>query len=106
MPTATPTRTHAQRMAGLAHANRIRSLRAVVKRDLKAGIADPVAMLREVAPEMATMNVQVFLLALPGLGVVRARTLLRRLAISPSKTLGGMSDRQRGALVEALGGGR
>ena len=106
MPTATPARTHAQRMAGLAPANRIRSFRAVVKRDIKEGRADPLAMLREVAPELATMHVATFLLALPGYGQVRVRRLLMRLAIAQAKTLSGLSDRQRGALVEALGGGR
>jgi hypothetical protein len=44
------------------------------------------------------------MLAMPKYGRVKVNTVLRRSAISPSKTIGGFSRRQREELVEALRG--
>lgn len=101
---ATPERSLQQRMDALQEANRIRSYRAVVKREIKAGRRSIIDELVEVHELMATMKVLDLLLAVPKVGRVKAMKVLNRERISPSKTVGGLSERQRLALVAALGG--
>jgi hypothetical protein len=97
-----PERSIVQRMEALHRANVIREWRAERKRDLKAGRARVTDMLLDVDPRMETMKVYALLLAVPKVGRVKADRVLRRNAISPSKTVGGLSDRQRTELVAAL----
>jgi hypothetical protein len=98
-----PARSELQRLYALDRANEIRGLRAQLKRDLKAGRVDPIGLLDgEPRDELATMRVLDVLLAVPKTGRVKANTLLRRCSISPSKTLGGLSVRQRYELAERL----
>jgi hypothetical protein len=80
-----PDRSLEQRLTALTEANRVRSHRAEVKRDLGAG-AKVVELIR----------------ATPKLGRVKAERALKLAAVSPSKTLGGLTDRQRRDLVDAL----
>lgn len=103
-PVAAPERSLQQRLDALAHANEIRFYRAQVKRDVKAGRRTIVDELVEVDELMATMKVFDLLLAVPKVGRVKALKVLNRERISPSKTVGGLSERQRLALVAALGG--
>jgi hypothetical protein len=97
-----PERTDDQRMAALKRANEIRSERATLKRDLKAGrkrvhdfILDP--------PEwLETMKISDLMLACPKYGRVKVSKILQLCRVSPSKTLGGMSSRQRTEIVSML----
>lgn len=97
-----PDRSLAQRMAALKHANEIRSRRAQWKRDVKAGrvllsdmILDP--------PEWAdTMKVFDAMVAAPKYGRVKVNKILQMTRCSPSKTLGGLSIRQRTEIVSML----
>ncbi|HWJ51570.1 MAG TPA: hypothetical protein VNR42_11140 [Solirubrobacteraceae bacterium] len=43
------------------------------------------------------------LLALPKVGSVKATTILHSCRVSPSKTFGGLSERQRAELARRLG---
>jgi hypothetical protein len=101
-----PDRSTAQRMTALESANRIRTVRADLKRDLKAGRVKLVDVLSDVedggAPDLETMHVYDLLRAGPKCGRVKANTVLQRARISPSKTLGGLSARQRRELATAL----
>lgn len=101
-----PDRTLMQRMDALHNANRIRSNRAELKRDLKAGRRTLGAVLADVeagrAPDLETMKLNDLLVAAPKLGRTKANTILQRARISPSKTLGGLSHRQRAELLRAL----
>ena len=98
--TATPPRSLAQRKQALKKANEIRTHRAVLKKDLLAepervhGIFDD--------PKCDTMKVVEVLLALPKVGRVKANRVFRRARISPSKTVGGLTERQRADLFESL----
>lgn len=99
-----PDRTLEQRFEALGVANDVRVRRAQLKRDLKARrvlVADVVV---EPPVWAETMKVQDLLLAVPKVGRVKVGKVLRDVAISPSKTLGGMSVRQRGELVGRLVG--
>jgi hypothetical protein len=64
-----------------------------------------VALFRDHPPEWAaTWKVADVLRAVPGMGPVKAARLLRRAQVAESKTLGGLSPRQRDALAEGLRG--
>lgn len=73
-----------------------------MKRDLKAGRANVVELLLD-PPEFAeTMKVFDLLLAVPKYGRVKTNKILQQCRMSPSKTLGGMSMRQRTEVVSYM----
>lgn len=98
-----PDRTLAQRMSALEKANEIRIYRAALKREIAAGLVDAAGKLTDNDPMLETMKVHELLMAMPGTGRVKVNRILTREQVSPSKTIGGLSARQRGALVTALG---
>lgn len=100
--TSAPSRSIEQRMDALRRANEIRTTRAHWKIAVKRREIDPLDVLEEPPAEFETAKVIDVLLAMPKIGRVKANTLLRRAAVSPSKTLGGMTDRQRHELVSML----
>ena len=101
-PTAAPERSLVQRMEALQRANDIRTRRAQLKRDLKAG-RQPIDRLLLEPPEfLATAKVFDLLLAVPKYGRVKVNKILTHCRISPSKTIGGLSERQRAELVSLL----
>lgn len=91
-----------QRMAALILANEIRCARARMKRELRAGTVDAVALVAEPPSYLRTMKLEKFLVAIPGLGRVKARRMMNVARISDAKTVGGLSDRQRAELVAQL----
>ena len=92
---ATPARSLDQRMAALGRANEVRALRAQLKRELKAGRVSIGALLLDQPPYLETAKVFDMLLALPKVGRVKATKILQNCRVSPSKTFGGLSERQR-----------
>lgn len=100
----TPERSLHQRRAALARANEIRTLRAELKRDLKAGRRSIHALLLDPPDYTETAKVCDMLMAVPKYGRVKVNKILVHCRISPSKTLGGLSERQRHELVSLLGG--
>jgi len=93
-------------MEALKRANEIRVKRAKLKRDLKSGSVDIEAILREPPNYVETAKVFDILIAVPKFGRVKAARLLNQCRISQSKTVGGLSDRQRGELVMLFVGSR
>lgn len=104
MVAAVPERTAQQRQDALDRANEIRSYRAELKRELRRGARSAAAVLRDPETEVETMKVVDLLLAAPKVGRVKANKLLARSRISPTKTVGGLSARQRGELAAYLSG--
>lgn len=104
--TRLPARTDAQRMSALRNANAIRTKRAELKRKLKTRRADPrdvIALAGDnVPPHLATMQVMDVLLSTPKIGRVKADKILRTAKTSPSKTLGGLTHRQRSELLALM----
>ncbi len=98
--TKTPSRSLDQRLDALERANEIRVSRARLKRALKSGEATFDQVLLDPPTFVLTAKVYDMLLAVPRLGRVRASKLLAQCRISQSKTIGGLSDRQRGELVD------
>ena len=101
-PSATPERSLTQRMEALKRANRIRTKRAKLKKDLRSGRVSPQALLLSPPEYILTAKVSEMLLAVPKYGQVKVNKILSQCRISPSKTIGGLSERQRSELVEML----
>jgi hypothetical protein len=89
-------------MDALRRANDIRSKRAQLKRDLKGGKAKIQTLLLDPPDYVMTAKVFDMLLAVPKYGRVKANRILNQCRISPSKTIGGLSERQRAELVSQL----
>jgi len=99
---AAPERSLNQRMDALARANRIRTERAQLKRDLKAGRLSIHKLLLNPPEYVETAKVCDMMLAVPKYGRVKVNKILGTCRISPSKTIGGLSQRQRAELVELM----
>jgi hypothetical protein len=99
---AAPERSYQQRMDALQRANQIRTRRAQLKRDLKAGRVSIYDLLLEPPEWIETAKVFDMMLAVPKYGRVKVNKILVGCRISPSKTIGGLSQRQRTELVSML----
>ena len=99
---AAPERSLTQRMDALRRANEIRTRRADLKRELKAGRQQIHGLLLDPPEYLQTAKVFDLLLAVPKYGRVKVNRILTQCRISPSKTIGGLSERQRGELVSYL----
>ncbi len=97
-----PERSLTQRMEALRRANEIRTERARLKRDLKAGRSQIHGLLLDPPDFLQTAKVFDLLLAVPKYGRVKVNRILNVCRISPSKTIGGLSQRQRNELVSYL----
>lgn len=97
-----PERSLDQRMEALRRANEIRSRRAQLKRDLKAGTVSIVEVIGDPPDFLLTAKVFDMLMAVPKYGKVKATRFLNTCRISQGKTIGGLSDRQRSELLEVL----
>jgi hypothetical protein len=97
--TIAPERSYVQRMEALQRANEIRSRRAQLKRDLKGGRQPIDELLLGPPAFLETAKVFDLLLAVPKYGRVKVNKILTQCKISPSKTVGGLSERQRRELV-------
>jgi hypothetical protein len=100
--TPAPDRTHDQRLRALAHGNQIRTARARLKRDLKAGRRGFVDVLTDPPDEILTMKIIELVLATPQVGRTKANRALVVCRVSPTKTIGGLSPRQRNDLADHL----
>ncbi len=87
-------------MEALTRANDIRTARAQLKRDLKAGKVKIETLLLDPPDYVLTAKVFDMILAVPKYGRVKANRILNQCRISPSKTIGGLSERQRAELVQ------
>jgi hypothetical protein len=99
---AAPERSLNQRMDALARANLIRTERARLKRDLKAGRLSIHTLLLKPPEYIETAKVIDLLLAVPKYGRVKVNKILVHCRIAPSKTIGGLSQRQRSELISLM----
>jgi hypothetical protein len=90
-------------MHALRHANEIRIGRARLKKELASGRARFDEIIAQ-PPEFAkTAKVYDLLLALPKVGPAKAARSLTQCRIAPSKTVGGLTERQRHELIGLFG---
>jgi hypothetical protein len=97
-----PERSLNQRMDALARANQIRTKRAQLKRELRAGRLPIQKLLLDPPEYVETAKVFDMLLAVPKYGRVKVNKILAHCRIAPSKTIGGLSERQRSELISLL----
>jgi hypothetical protein len=97
-----PERSLIQRMEALGRANEIRTKRAALKRDLKAGRKSIHMLLLDPPEWVESMKLFDAMLACPKYGRVKVNKVLQVTRISPSKTIGGLSERQRAEVISML----
>ncbi len=95
------------RRQALDKAAAARRIRAALKQDLKSGRIDLVEVLRRADGDdtVGKTKVSDVLEAVPRIGKVRARKLMDRLDISPSRRLRGLGANQRRRLLDAFEAG-
>ncbi|MES1246624.1 MAG: integration host factor, actinobacterial type [Actinomycetota bacterium] len=98
--THAPERSLDQRMDALRRANDVRVRRAQLKKDLKDGKVRIQTILGNPPEYVETAKVVDILMAVPKFGRVKAARFLNTCRISQSKTVGGLSDRQRAELID------
>ena len=89
-------------MIALSRANEVRRRRAKLKRQLRDGRVQLEEVLAKPADYLATAEIFDLLLAAPKLGPVKAARLLTLARVSQTKTVGRLTERQRGRLIEIL----
>jgi hypothetical protein len=89
-------------MIALRRANQVRGLRAKLKQDLRADKVRLELVLATRADYLGSAEVFDLLLAVPKIGPAKAGRLLTIARVSPSKTVGQLSGRQRARLIELL----
>jgi hypothetical protein len=94
------------RRQALQRAAEARKIRAELKAQLKSGEIDFAEVLRRAADDeiVAKTKVSAVLEALPKVGKVRARKLMERLDISPSRRVRGLGANQREKLLREFEG--
>src|SRR5215212_6301228 len=97
-----PLRSLDQRMEALRRANEVRVERARLKKDLKVGDVTIEDVLLNPPDYLLTAKVFDMLVAVPKFGRVKATRFLNQCRISQSKTVGGLSERQRSELIQLL----
>ena len=94
-----PGRSREQRLRALEQANEVRTARAKLKKELASGKIELVQILADPPACVRTARIRDVLLVVPKIGSVRAGRILTQCRIAHSRTLGGLTDRQRGELI-------
>jgi hypothetical protein len=92
-----------RRLLALEHANRIRGIRAELKRRLRSGEIAAGEVVLRCSRDTDTMTVGALLQSQPGWGPRRSSTTLRSVSLLETKTLGSLTERQRVMLASVLG---
>ena len=101
MPAAS-ARSLERRMIALRQANEVRSARAKLKQELRQGNVRLEEILASRPDYLSSAEVGELLVAVPKIGPAKAARLLSTARVSESKTIGGLSHRQRACLIELL----
>jgi hypothetical protein len=100
--TGVAPRSHEQQLRALAKANEVRLARAQLKRELSTGAVELAQLLAGPPPCAETAKLRDLLLAVPRMGPAKVQRALTHCRIADSKTVAGLSDRQRAELIELL----
>lgn len=100
---ALPSLTTAERQAALKKALEVRRQRAEVRAKLKNGSMSLKSVLDKADDKIVgRMKVSAVLESLPGIGKVRARSILDELGISPTRRVQGLGVRQSEGLLKKV----
>lgn len=98
----TPITRSPQHLEALARANQVRLARAGLKRRVADGEISAAEVILQSPWEAETMTVSDLLLSQRRWGTTRCRKFLAAIPMSENKTIGTMTDRQRGAIATLL----
>ena len=98
---AVPVLTNEQRARALEKAIALRTLRAGVKAQLKAGeiSLEHLLLVADSNDDLAGMKVHSVLESLPAFGKIKSQALMEQLDIAPTRRLRGLGEHQRKALL-------
>jgi hypothetical protein len=91
-----------QAMHALEQANRVRSVRAQVKREIASGSLSASAVIERCPREAEGMTVRELLQSQPRWGPTRCSRLALSAGVSEGRAVGALTARQRSALIEGL----
>lgn len=94
-----PVRSVEQQVEALGKANLVRTQRSQLKMQVNGGSIKVADLLRDPPQYIHSMKVFDLLMAVRGVGKVKVDKILRKHTISPSKTVDGLSPRQRAELI-------
>lgn len=102
---ALPTLTPEQRADALAKAAEARKARSELLASIKSGDKTIASVLGKAKDDktIGKTKVAALLKAVPGLGAVKVAALLEQAGIDPDRRAAGLGERQRAALLDALG---
>ena len=99
-----PKLTLEEKKKALKKAQQVRSERAKIRQDLKAGRTGIREILEKVDNDViAKMRVAYLLEALPRIGKVRTRKIMNEIGIDETRRIQGLGSRQKQALLERFG---
>jgi hypothetical protein len=99
-----PKLTMEEKKRALKKAQQVRSQRAQIRRDLKAGRTGIREILENVDNDViAKMRVAYLLESLPRIGKVRTRKIMNEIGIDETRRIQGLGSRQKKALIERFG---
>lgn len=101
---ALPQLTLEEKRKALKKAQRVRSERAKIRQDLKAGRTGIREILENIDNDViAKMRVAYLLESLPRIGKVRTRKIMNEIGIDETRRIQGLGSRQKQALIERFG---
>ena len=99
-----PKLTLEEKKQALKKAQQVRSERAKIRQDLKAGRTGIREILEQVDNDVvAKMRVAYLLESLPRIGKVRTRKIMNEIGIDETRRIQGLGSRQKQALLERFG---
>ena len=93
-----------QHLRALHRANEVRLARAELKRRVATGEVSASEVIMQAPWEASSMAVSDLLMSQRRWGHQRCRKVLEHIPVSETKTVGSLTERQRNALAELLGG--
>lgn len=93
-----------QHLRALSRANEVRLARAELKRRVATGEVSASEVIMQAPWEASSMAVSDLLMSQRRWGHQRCRKVLDQIPVSETKTVGSLTERQRNALAELLGG--
>ena len=101
---ALPQLSLEEKRKALKKAQRVRSERAKIRQDLKAGRTGIREILENIDNDViAKMRVAYLLESLPRIGKVRTRKIMNEIGIDETRRIQGLGSRQKQALIERFG---
>lgn len=100
-----PEMTEEQRAAALARAAEARRTRAEIKQLLKTGSLRFSEVLERAEEDdlVAGTKINAIIVSMPGMGKVATKRLMEEIGIAENRTIRGLGDNQRAALLERFG---